>query len=420
MFSLNRILYNASNTVFKSATASTSAVRCKVTFNWEDPLNLESQLTQDEKAIRDSFRLYCEKELLPRVVLANRNEIFDKDTLKEMGKLGVLGATIKGYGCPGISNVAYGLLARELEAVDSSYRSSMSVQSSLVMSAIEQFGTEEQKQKYLPKLATGDLIGAFGLTEPDHGSDAGALETKAVLDTKTNTFLLSGSKTWISHAPVADIFIIWAKYEGKVHGFIVDRADQTEDSLKTPKIEGKLSLRISSTGMILMNNTVCPSKNRLPNVIGMRGPFSCLNNARYTIAWGSLGAAEACLKIARNYTLERKQFNKPIAANQLIQKKMADMMTEIALGLQSCLHVGRLKDKNQHCPEMISLLKRNNAGKALKIARTARDMLGGNGIHDEYHIIRHMINLETVNTYEGTHDIHALILGKAITDIAAF
>ncbi|XP_044757219.1 glutaryl-CoA dehydrogenase, mitochondrial [Coccinella septempunctata] len=424
MSALNRLacsLTRTSGTVLeKHFVSSIYPARHKVTFNWEDPLNLESQLTQDEKIIRDSFRSYCQEKLLPRVVQANRHEVFDTDTLKELGELGALGCTIKGYGCAGISNVAYGLLAREIEAVDSSYRSSLSVQSSLVMSSIDQFGSEEQKEKYLPKLAKGELIGSFGLTEPDYGSDAGGMETKAIFDSKTKTYLLSGSKTWISHAPVADVFIIWAKLDGKVNGFILDRKHQTEDSLKTPKIEGKLSLRISSTGMVLMNNAICPEENRLPNVVGMKGPLSCLTNARYGIAWGTMGAAESCLRLARDYTLERKQFNKPLAANQLMQKKMADMMTEIALGLQACLHVGRLKDQNMHCPEMISLLKRNNAGKALEIARVARDMLGGNGIHDEYHIMRHMINLETVNTYEGTHDIHALILGKSITGIAAF
>ncbi|KAL3276345.1 hypothetical protein HHI36_011728 [Cryptolaemus montrouzieri] len=424
MFSIKRVgcglVQYARNIENNVALANTCQLRNKVTFNWEDPFNLEAHLTQDEIIIRDSFRSYCQEKLQPRVVSANRNEVFQKEILRELGELGALGATIKGYGCAGISNVAYGLLARELEAVDSAYRSSMSVQSSLVMSAIEQFGSEEQKQEYLPKLAKGEIIGSFGLTEPDHGSDAGAMETKATFDSKTKTYLLSGSKTWISHAPVADVFVIWAKYEGKVHGFILNRADQSEDNFKTPKIEGKLSLRISPTGMVLMTDAVCPEKNKLPNVVGMRGPFGCLNNARFTIAWGALGAAESCLKIARQYTMERTQFNKPIASNQLVQKKMADMLTEIALGLQSCLHVGRLKDKNLHCPEMISILKRNNAGKALKIARTARDMLGGNGIQDEYHIMRHMMNLETVNTYEGTHDVHALILGKAITGISAF
>lgn len=389
-------------------------------FNWEDPLNLESQLKEDEIAIRDSFRVYCEDKLLSRVIHANRDEVFHKEIMKELGSFGVLGCTIKGYECAGVSNVAYGLLTREVERIDSGYRSAFSVQSSLCMGAIYDYGSEAQKEKYLPKMARGELIGCFGLTEPNHGSDPSSMETRAVHDPKTKTYVLSGSKTWITNSPVADVCIVWGKTEdGKVRGFIVDRSESSQ-GLSTPKIQGKFSLRASDTGMILMDEVRIPEGNLLPNVSGMRGPFGCLNNARYGIAWGALGAAESCLKIARGYTLDRKQFKRPLAANQIMQKKMADMLTEISLGLASCLHVGRLKDQKIHTPEMISMLKRNNAGKALEIARVARDMLGGNGISDEYHIIRHVMNLEAVNTYEGTHDIHALILGRAITGIAAF
>lgn len=389
-------------------------------FNYEDPLNLESQFKEDEIAIRDSFRVYCEDKLLSRVIQANRDEVFHKEIMKELGSFGVLGCTIKGYDCAGVSNVAYGLLTREVERIDSGYRSAFSVQSSLCMGAIYDYGSEAQKQKYLPKMARGELIGCFGLTEPNHGSDPSSMETRAVHDPKTKTYVLSGSKTWITNSPIADVCIVWGKTEdGKVRGFIVDRSESSQ-GLSTPKIQGKFSLRASDTGMILMDEVRIPEDNLLPNVSGMRGPFGCLNNARYGIAWGALGAAESCLKIARGYTLDRKQFKRPLAANQIMQKKMADMLTEISLGLASCLHVGRLKDQKIHTPEMISMLKRNNAGKALEIARTARDMLGGNGISDEYHIIRHVMNLEAVNTYEGTHDIHALILGRAITGIAAF
>lgn len=377
-------------------------------------------LTEDERAIRDSFRQYCQSELLPRVTLANRNEVFDRDIYKEMGQYGALGCTIKGYECAGISNVAYGLMTREVERVDSAYRSALSVQSSLAMGAIYMYGTEEQKQKYIPKMAKGELIGCFGLTEPNHGSDIGRMQTKAKFDSKTKTYVLSGSKTWITNSPIADILIIWARFEdGKVRGFIVDRSESSK-GLATPKIEGKFSLRASETGMILMDDVRIPENNLLPNVVGMGGPFGCLNNARYGIAWGTLGAAEACLSIARQYTLDRKQFQRPLAQTQLIQKKFADALTEITLGLTAAYQVGRLKDKNLHNPEMISLIKRNNAGKSLEIARQMRDVLGGNGIADEYHIIRHVMNLEAVNTYEGTHDIHALILGKAITGLPAF
>ncbi|KAL7051685.1 hypothetical protein ACKWTF_004573 [Chironomus riparius] len=389
-------------------------------FDWEDPINLDSLLTEDERAIRDSFRQYCQSELLPRVTLANRNEVFDREIYKEMGQYGALGCTIKGYECAGVSNVAYGLMTREVERVDSAYRSALSVQSSLAMGAIYMYGTEEQKQKYIPKMAKGELVGCFGLTEPNHGSDIGRMQTKATFDSKTKTYVLSGSKTWITNSPIADILIVWARFEdGKVRGFIIDRSEISK-GLSTPKIEGKFSLRASETGMILMDEVRIPENNLLPNVVGMGGPFGCLNNARYGIAWGALGAAEACLSLARQYTLDRKQFQRPLAQTQLIQKKFADALTEITLGLTAAYQVGRLKDKNLHNPEMISLIKRNNAGKSLEIARQMRDVLGGNGIADEYHIIRHVMNLEAVNTYEGTHDIHALILGKGITGLAAF
>lgn len=402
------------------ALSTTCSNNTKVTFNWEDPLNLDRLLHDDEKAVRDSLKAYCQEKLMPRVVQANRNEVFDRAIYKEMGELGILGCTIKGYDCAGVSSVTYGLITRELDAVDSSYRSAMSVQSSLAMGAIYMWGSEEQKQKYLPKMAKGELVGCFGLTEPNYGSDAGGLVTKVTYDSKSKCYILSGSKTWITNSPIADILIIWAKNEeGKVRGFIVDRA-QVKKGLDTPRINGKFSLRASATGMILLDEVAIPEENLLPNVVGMKGPFGCLNNARYGIAWGALGAAETCLRIAREYTLDRKQFGRPLASNQLIQKKLADMITEISLGLQGCLQVGRLKDEGLVAPEMISLLKRNNCGKALEIARIARDMLGGNGVSDEYHIIRHVMNLEAVNTYEGTHDIHALILGKGITGIQAF
>lgn len=389
-------------------------------FNWKDPLNLESLLTEDEIAIRDTFRNYCTQKLLPRVTLANRNEIFNKEIMTELGELGALGCTLKGYGCGGVSNVAYGLLTREIERIDSAYRSALSVQSSLVMGAIYDFGSDAQKEKYLPAMAQGKLIGCFGLTEPNHGSDPSGMETRAKYDSKAKCYILNGSKTWITNSPVADIAIVWAKCDDdKLRGFIVERA-QSPKGLSTPVIQGKFSLRASTTGMLLMDDLVVPEENILPNVSGFKGPFSCLNNARYGIAWGALGAAESCMEIARQYTLDRKQFKRPLAANQLIQKKMADMSTEVSLGLLACVQVGRLKDKHLHTPEMISMLKRNNSGKALDIARVARDMLGGNGISDEYHIIRHVMNLEAVNTYEGTHDIHALILGRSITGISAF
>ncbi|CAG9786683.1 unnamed protein product [Diatraea saccharalis] len=402
------------------ALSTTGMRNAKVTFNWEDPLNLDGQLHDDEKAIRDSFKAYCNEKLLPRIIEANRNEVFDRSIYKEMGELGALGCTIKGYGCAGVSNVTYGLITRELDGVDSAFRSAMSVQSSLAMGAIYMYGSEEQKERFLPRMAKGELVGCFGLTEPNFGSDAGGLVTRAKYDSKNKCYILSGSKTWITNSPIADILVVWAKNEeGKVRGFIVERS-QVKKGLDTPKINGKFSLRASATGMILLDEVAIPEENLLPNVVGLKGPFGCLNNARYGISWGALGAAETCLRIARQYTLDRKQFGRPLAANQLIQKKLADMLTEIHIAYQACLRVGRLKDEGQAVPEMISLLKRNNCGKALDIARSARDMLGGNGVSDEYHIIRHVMNLEAVNTYEGTHDIHALILGRAITGIPAF
>uniref|UniRef100_A0A3Q3ENA5 Glutaryl-CoA dehydrogenase, mitochondrial n=1 Tax=Labrus bergylta TaxID=56723 RepID=A0A3Q3ENA5_9LABR len=369
----------------------------KVQFNWLDALDLEGQLTEDEIMIRDSFRTYCQEKLMPRIILANRNE---------------------GYGCAGTSYVAYGLIAREVERVDSGYRSVMSVQSSLVMHPINAYGTEEQKQKYLPKLARGEILGCFGLTEPNHGSDPSGMETRAKYNPSSRTYTLSGSKTWITNSPVADIAVVWAKCDdGKIRGFILERGMK---GLSTPKIEGKFSLRASATGMIVMDEVEVPEENLLPNASGLGGPFGCLNNARYGIAWGALGAAEFCFHAARQYTLDRIQFGVPLARNQLMQKKMADMLTEITIGLQSCLQLGRLIDQKKAAPDMISMLKRNSCGKALDIARQARDMLGGNGIADEYHIIRHVMNLEAVNTYEGTHDIHALILGRAITGLQSF
>ncbi|XP_011140133.1 glutaryl-CoA dehydrogenase, mitochondrial [Harpegnathos saltator] len=399
--------------------SGSASLQAKPSFKWEDPFDLESQLTQDEILIRDQFRSYCQERLLPRVIEANRKEHFDKEVMREMGQLGALGCTIKGYGAAGVSSVAYGLIAREVESVDSGYRSAYSVQSSLVAQAIYTFGSDALKERFLPKLISGEKIGSFGLTEPNHGSDPGSLETRAVYDADRKAYKLNGSKTWITHSPIADVFVIWAKCEdGQIRGFVFDREDAKE-RLSTPKIEGKFSIRASSTGMILMDNVVVPEENML-NVQGLKGPFTCLNNARYGIAWGALGAAEACLRIARSYTLERRQFQRPLAANQLVQKKLADMMCDIALGLQACLRVGRLKDEGRATPEMISMIKRNSAGKALEIARVARDMLGGNGVSDEYHVIRHMVNLESVNTYEGTHDIHALVLGRAITGISAF
>lgn len=401
-------------------TSEKAANKTAAKFNWQDALNMESQLTEEEKMVRDSFRAYCDDKLMSRIIMANRNEKFDPDIVSEMGSIGVLGPTIKGYGCAGVSSVAYGLIAREVERVDSGYRSAMSVQSSLVMHPIYAYGTEEQKQKYLPKLAKGELIGCFGLTEPNHGSDPSSMETKARYNPSSKTYTMNGTKSWITNSPIADVFIVWGKCDkdnDKIRGFILEKGMK---GLTAPKIEGKFSLRASITGQIAMDDVEVPEENMLPNVMGLGGPFGCLNNARYGIAWGTLGAAEFCLETARQYTLDRIQFGKPLAKNQLPQKKMADMLTEISIGLQACVQVGRLKDEGKATPEMISMIKRNSCGKALDIARVARDMLGGNGISDEYHIIRHVMNLEAVNTYEGTHDIHALILGRAITGLQAF
>jgi glutaryl-CoA dehydrogenase len=385
-------------------------------FDWQDPLLLDDQLSQDERMLRDAARAYCQEKLMPRILEANRHERFERAIMTEMGELGLLGATIEGYGCAGVNYVSYGLIAREVERVDSGYRSAMSVQSSLVMHPIHAYGSEEQRQRFLPRLATGELVGCFGLTEPDHGSDPGGMKTRA--RKAQGGFVLSGAKMWITNSPIADVMIVWAKDDaGDIRGFILERGMK---GLTTPKIEGKFSLRASITGEIAMADVFVPEANLLPKVKGLKGPFGCLNNARYGIAWGALGAAEFCFHAARDYTVQRKQFGRPLAANQLIQKKLADMETEIALGLQACLRLGRLKDEGRATPEMISLLKRNSCGKALDIARVSRDMHGGNGIADEFHVIRHAMNLEAVNTYEGTHDIHALILGRAITGIAAF
>ena len=385
-------------------------------FRWDDPFHLEENLTDEARLVRDTARKFSREVLLKRVLDDYRNENEDPSLFPQMGELGLLGATIEGYGCAGASYVAYGLIAREIEAVDSGYRSMMSVQSSLVMHPIHAFGTEAQREKYLPKLAAGEWIGCFGLTEPDHGSDPGGMQTRA--RSVDGGYRISGSKTWISNSPFADVFVVWAKTDdGEIRGFVLEKGMQ---GLSAPKIEGKLSLRASVTGEIVMDDVRVPEENRLPGTRGLGGPFSCLNNARYGIAWGSLGAAEFCWHAARTYTLERKQFGRPLAANQLIQKKLADMQTEISIGLQGCLAVGRLKDRDQAAPEAISMIKRNSCGKALEIARMARDMHGGNGIHEEFHVMRHLTNLETVNTYEGTHDIHALILGRAQTGIQAF
>ena len=388
----------------------------KPVFDWTDPLLLDEQLSEDERMVRDSAHAYCQEKLMPRVLEANRHEKFDRAIMTEMGALGFLGPTLEGYGCAGVNHVSYGLISREVERVDSGYRSAMSVQSSLVMYPIYTFGSDAQKEKYLPRLASGEWIGCFGLTEPNHGSDPGGMLTRA--SKADGGFILNGSKMWITNAPLADVFMVWAKNdEGMVQGFVLERGMK---GLSTPKIDGKFSLRASITGEIVMDGVFVPTENRLPGVAGLKGPLSCLNKARYGIAWGALGAAEFCWHAARNYTLDRKQFGRPLAANQLIQLKLANMQTDITLGLQAVLRVARLMDEGRAAPEMISLVKRNNCGKALDIARTARDMHGGNGISDEFHVIRHVMNLEAVNTYEGTHDIHALTLGRAITGISAF
>jgi glutaryl-CoA dehydrogenase len=385
-------------------------------FAWDDALRLESALSEDERAIRDSAYAFCQEKLFPRVLMANRHEKFDREIMNEFGEMGFLGATLDGYGCAGVNYVSYGLIAREVERVDSGYRSAFSVQSSLVMFPIYTFGSDAQRQKYLPKLRTGEFVGCFGLTEPDAGSDPASMRTRA--KSVDGGFLLNGSKTWITNSPIADVLVVWAKDDaGDIRGFILERG---MPGLTQPKIEGKFSLRASVTGMIMMQDVFVPVENQLPGVKGLRGPFSCLNNARYGIAWGALGAAEFCWHAARDYTLQRMMFGRPLAATQLVQKKLADMQTEITLGLHAVLRLGRLIDEHDASPEMISLLKRNNCGKALDIARVARDMHGGNGIVDEYHVIRHVMNLETVNTYEGTHDVHALILGRAQTGLSAF
>ena len=396
----------------------------KPTFQWNDAFLLNEQLTDEERAVVDAANTFCQERLQTRVLMAARHEKFDREIMTEAGAMGFLGSTIEGYGCAGMGYVAYGLIAREVERVDSGYRSAISVQSSLVMHPINEYGSEAQRQKYLPKLATGEWVGCFGLTEPNHGSDPASMLTRA--KPVDGGFIMKGSKMWITNAPIADVFVVWAKLENadgsvggqeSIHGFVLEKGMK---GLTAPKIEGKMSLRASITGEIVMDDVFVPSENLLPNVNGLKGPFGCLNKARYGIAWGALGAAEDCWHRARQYTLDRVQFGRPLAQNQLIQKKLADMQTEITLGLQGCLRVGRLMDEGKSVPEMISLIKRNSCGKALDVARMARDMHGGNGIHDEYHVIRHMINLETVNTYEGTHDVHALILGRAQTGLQAF
>lgn len=384
--------------------------------NWDDILQLDKQIDEDERLVRDSTRDYCQAKLLPRIIEANRHERFDRDILHEMGELGLLGLTIDGYGCAGMNYVCYGLVAREVERVDSGYRSAMSVQSSLVMHPIHAYGSEDQKNRFLPGLASGELVGCFGLTEPGAGSDPGGMASRA--RNVDGGYLLNGNKTWITNSPIADVFVVWAKDdEGRVRGFVLEKGMK---GLSAPKIEGKFSLRASDTGMIMMDEVFVPEENAFPEIRGLKGPFGSLNHARYGIAWGSMGAAEACWHAAREYTLDRKQFGRPLAATQLIQKKLADMQTEIALGVQGALRVGRIMDSGNWDPTMISLIKRNNCGKALDIARVARDMHGGNGISDEYHVIRHVMNLEAVNTYEGTHDVHALILGRAQTGLQAF
>ena len=385
-------------------------------FVWDDPLLLEEQFTEDERMIRDTAHQFSQERLMSRVLEANRHEHFDREIMNEMGEVGMLGATLPAkYGCADVGYVSYGIMAREVERVDSGYRSAMSVQSSLVMHPIHAYGDESQRERYLPKLATGEWVGCFGLTEPDHGSDPGSMVTKA--EKVDGGYLLNGAKMWITNSPIADVAVVWAKLDGVIRGFIVERE---MDGFSTPEIQGKMSLRASVTGQIVLEDVLVPEDNLLPNAEGLGGPFGCLNRARYGIAWGSMGAAEYCWHAARTYTLEREQFGRPLAANQLIQKKLVDMQTEIALGLQGCIRIGRLMDEDRLPVEDISMMKRNNCGKALDIARMSRDMHGGNGISDEFHVIRHLMNLETVNTYEGTHDIHALILGRAQTGIQAF
>ncbi|RKQ73228.1 acyl-CoA dehydrogenase [Oceanibaculum indicum] len=399
-----------------TAMKPTAGKAHRPSFSWEDPLLLDDALTEDERMVQDAARAFCEEKLMTRVQEAFRHEVFHREIMNELGEQGFLGSTIDGYGCAGVNYVCYGLVAREVERVDSGYRSAMSVQSSLVMHPIHAYGSEAQRQKYLPKLATGEWVGCFGLTEPDHGSDPGSMKTRA--KKVDGGYVISGAKMWITNSPIADVFVVWGKTEdGVIRGFILEKGMK---GLSAPKIEGKFSLRASITGEIVMDEVFVPEENLLPNVEGLKGPFGCLNKARYGIAWGALGAAEFCWHAARQYTLDRKQFGRPLAANQLVQKKLADMQTEITLGLHSCLRLGRLMDEGRAAPEMISLLKRNNCGKSLDIARVARDMHGGNGVSDEYHVIRHVMNLEAVNTYEGTHDVHALILGRAQTGLQAF
>jgi glutaryl-CoA dehydrogenase len=398
------------------AVRTEAATAARPAFAWDDPFLLEEQLLEDERLIRDSARDFAQERLMPRILEANRNEVIDRDVITEMGKLGLLGATIEGYGCAGASYTAYGLVAREIERVDSAYRSMLSVQSSLVMAPIHDFGSEAQRETYLPRLAKGEIVGCFGLTEPDHGSDPGSMTTRA--RKVAGGWRLSGAKTWITNSPIADLFLVWAKDdEGTIRGFLLEKGAK---GLSAPKIEGKFALRASPTGQILMDEVAVGDDGMLPGVSGLKGPFSCLNRARFGISLGVMGAAEFCWHAARQYVLDRKQFGRPLAANQLIQKKLADMQTEIGLGLQAALRLGRLVDQGKAAPELVSLVKRNNCGKALEIARVARDMHGGNGVADEYHVIRHVMNLEAVNTYEGTHDIHALILGRAQTGIQAF
>lgn len=388
----------------------------KPSFKWEDPFLLMDQLSEEERLIADSAHDFCQEKLMPRILEANRHETFDRAIMTELGEVGLLGATIpEEYGGAGVNHVAYGLIAREVERVDSGYRSAMSVQSSLVMYPIHAYGSEEQRKKYLPKLASGEFVGCFGLTEPDHGSDPGGMKARA--EAVDGGYRLTGAKMWITNSPIADVAVVWAKLDGKIRGFILERG---MEGFSTPKIEGKLSLRASITGEIVMDNVFVPEENLLPNASGLGGPFGCLNKARYGIAWGALGAAEFCWHAGRQYTLDREQFGRPLAQNQLIQKKLADMQTEITIGLQACLRVGRMLDEGTSAPENISMIKRNSCGKALDIARLSRDMHGGNGISDEYHVMRHMVNLETVNTYEGTYDIHTLILGRAQTGLQAF
>lgn len=395
---------------------SSKPANSKPSFKWEDPFLLSEQLTEEERMIAGSAHEFCQAKLMPRILEANRNEVFDRDIMRELGDVGLLGATIpEEYGGAGVNHVSYGLIAREVERVDSGYRSAMSVQSSLVMHPINAYGSDEQRQKCLPRLASGEWVGCFGLTEPDHGSDPGGMKSRA--EEVAGGYRLNGAKMWITNSPIADVAVVWAKLDGTIRGFILERG---MDGFTTPKIEGKLSLRASITGEIVMDNVFVPAENILPGAFGLGGPFGCLNKARFGIAWGALGAAEFCWHAARQYTLDRHQFGKPLAQTQLVQKKLTDMQTEITLGLQACLRVGRMLDDGTAAPENISMIKRNSCGKALDIARMSRDMHGGNGISDEYHVMRHMVNLETVNTYEGTYDIHTLILGRAQTGLQAF